>query len=63
MKFIIKYIDSNTALEIIDAFESISEAIETGKTNTNIEYILLSIEGEEFPKLIYTKNLRCLVGE
>ena len=63
MKFIIKCVDSNIVLEVIDAFESISEAIETGKTNTNIEYILLLIEEEEFPKLIYTKNLRCLVGE
>lgn len=63
MKFIIKYANSSTALEVIDAFGSISEAIETGKTNINIEYILLLEEEEEFPKLVYTKNLRCLVGE
>lgn len=63
MKFTIKYANSSTALEVIDAFGSISEAIETGKTNINIEYILLLEEEEEFPKLVYTKNLRCLVGE
>lgn len=63
MKFIIKYANSSIALEVIDAFGSISEAIETGKTNINIEYILLLEEEEEFPKLVYTKNLRCLVGE
>lgn len=61
MYCIIKFYSSPVAEEVDNAFETITEAIEAGKRNDDIDYILEIIEEEEFPKIIYAKDITKLL--
>ena len=62
MYCVIKFYSSPVAIETDNAFETVTEAIEAGKRNDDIEYILEIIEEEEFPKIVYTKDITKLMS-